>query len=173
MSSTSTPYPSAPTVHWEACPIETTLGSLGRKWTFPILRDIAFFPKAGFGLIRRRNPRLRQRTLSNRLRELTAEDLIRKVVPPDDGRHPYYELTAKGLEVWPILASLFQFGIRQHAQTVFADGRPRDLSEVYPHDAQLMLGNLATFARSAGGPSGVSSPSPRQDPPTAPKSARR
>ncbi|MCI4369085.1 MAG: helix-turn-helix transcriptional regulator [Thermoplasmata archaeon] len=145
------PYPEPPAVAWEVCPIETTLGSLGRKWTIPILREVAFIPKASFGLIRRRNPGLRQRTLSIRLRQLTAEGLIRRVVLPEDVRHPYYELTEKGLEVWPILTSLFQFGIRHHAGTVFADGRPRDIQEVYPRDAALMLGPLAAFARTVRG----------------------
>jgi DNA-binding HxlR family transcriptional regulator len=141
------PYPSLPEVKWEQCPIATTLGSLGRKWTIPILRDVAFVPKVSFGWIRRHNPGLLQRTLSHRLLELSEEGLIRRVVPPDDRRHPYYELTEKGLEVWPILSSLFQYGIRQHARSVFADGRPRDLAEVYPGDAELMLGTLAAYAR--------------------------
>jgi DNA-binding HxlR family transcriptional regulator len=141
------PYPSPPAVPVEACPIATTLGSLGRKWTLNILRDVAFFPKASFGLIRSRNPGLRQRTLSIRLRQLVSEDLIRRVVPEEDRRHPYYELTEKGLEVWPILTSLFQFGIRHHADRVFADGRPRSVVEVYPKDAGLMLGTLSAFAR--------------------------
>ena len=147
MSRTSARYPAPPQVAWEECPIATTLGSLGRKWTLPVLRDVAFVPKVSFGWIRRHNPGLRQRTLSNRLRELASEDLIRRVMPPDDPRHPYYELTAKGLEVWPILTSLFQYGIRHHARTVFADGRPRSLVEVYPRDAGLMLGPLAAFAQ--------------------------
>jgi len=173
MSHASSTYPSPPAVQWEACPIETTLGSLGRKWTLPILRDIAFFPKASFGLIRRRNPRLRQRTLSNRLRELAAEDVIRKVTPSNDDRHPYYELTTKGLEVWPILSSLFQFGIRYHAQTVFADGRPRDLVDVYPHDAELMLGTLAAFARTLEGSSAAPTPSETARRPALSRSPRR
>ena len=151
MSGSASPYPSPPMVPLEACPIATTLGPLGRKWTLPILRDVAFFPKASFGFIRKRNPGLLQRTLSMRLRQLAAEGLIRRVVPPDDPRHPYYELTEKGLEVWPILSSLFQFGIRHHARHVFADGRPRDLQEVYPRDAALMLGPLAEFARTLTG----------------------
>ena len=149
-SSAPGPYPAPPAVRWDQCPIATTLGSLGRKWTIPILRDVAFFPQASFGLIRKRNPGLRQRTLSIRLQQFVAEDLVRRVVPPGDARHPYYELTAKGLEVWPILTALFQFGIRHHATTVFPDGHPRTLEEIYPHDAALMLGPLADFARTAG-----------------------
>ena len=145
-------YPAYPKVDLEACPIATSLEFLGRRWTLTVLRDIAFFPKAGFALIRKRNPGLRQRTLSIRLRELAREGLVRRVVPPADPRHPYYELTDKGLELWPILASLFQFGIRNHAHRVFADGRPRDLIEVYPGDAPLLLGPLGEYAwRSAPG----------------------
>ena len=140
-------YPAPPTVPIEACPIATTLGSLGRKWTLPILRDIAFFPRASFGLIRKRNPGLGHRTLSLRLQQLAGEELIRKVIDEDGDRHPYYELTPKGLDVWPVLSSLFQYGIRHHADTVFRDRRPRGLSEMYPADAALMLGPLAEFAR--------------------------
>lgn len=160
MGAASGPYPAPPTVALQACPIATTLGSFGRKWTLTILRDIAFFPHASFSLIRRENPGLRQRTLSNRLKELAAEDLIRRVAPPDEPRHPYYELTAKGREAWPILSSLFQFGIRNHAATVFADGRPRSLEDVYPGEAELMLGTLASYARTLGssGPSGSALP---------------
>ena len=149
----SAPFPSAPSVPWENCPIATTLGSLGRKWTLTIWRDVAFFPDCSFSFLLKRNPGLRQRTLSLRLRQLAAEELVHKVAAPDGGRHPRYELTPKGLEVWPILAALFQFGVRHHAATVFADGRPRSLAEVYPRDASLMLGPLAEYARSASGPS--------------------
>jgi len=146
-SPTPSPYPGLPKVEIQDCPIATSLRILGRKWTLTILRDIAFFPKAGFALIRKRNPGLRPRVLSTRLRELAREDLVRRVALPEDPRHPYYELTAKGLEVWPILAALFQFGIQHHAPRVFADARPRDLGEVYPDDAPLLLGPLGPYAR--------------------------
>ena len=140
------PYPSLPAVPFEHCPIATSLQFLGRKWTLTVLRDIAFFPKATFAVIRKGNHDITARVLSLRLRQLAAEDLVRKVVPPENPRHPYYELTSKGLEVWPILASLFQYGIRNHAQTVFADGKPRDLGQMYPTDAGLLLGPLGPYA---------------------------
>ncbi len=161
---TAAPYPSRPEVPLRACPIATTLGSLGRKWTLTILRDIAFFPQAGFSQIRKGNPGLLPRTLSVRLQELAREGLVQKVVPRDSPRHPYYELTPKGLEVWPILSSLFQFGIHNHAATVFADRKPRNLEDVYPHDAELMLGPLARFARSTEPGSASNAPSQRPNP---------
>lgn len=142
------PLPSMPTVPVQACPIATTLGSLGRKWTLPILRDIAFFPEVSFSSILKANAGLGPRTLSLRLRQLVSDGLIVKEQIAADPRHPTYRLTGKGLEVWPILASLFQFGIRNYPSVVFADGKARNLEEVYPNDADLMLGPLATFARS-------------------------
>ena len=66
-------YPAPPAIMWAQCPISTTMGSLGRKWTLQVLRDVAFFPKVSFGTIRKCNPGLRQRTLSIRLRQLAAE----------------------------------------------------------------------------------------------------
>lgn len=150
-SSSGPAYPSPPTVPWKECPIATSLHVLGRKWTLTILRDVAFYPQATFSQIRKGNPGLRPRTLSLRLRELASQGLVRKVTLPGNARHPYYELTPQGLEVWPILSALLQFGIHNLASTVFADGRPRKMEEVYPRDAELMLGPMAEFMRNSGG----------------------
>ena len=143
------PYPSPPLVMWQACPIESSLRFLGRKWMLTVLRDIAFLPQASFGQIRKGNPTIRPRSLSLCLGRLAKQGLIRKVVPEGNPRHPYYELTDSGLEIWPILTALFQYGTRNLAGEVFADARPRDLADVYPNDSALMLGELARFARNA------------------------
>jgi DNA-binding HxlR family transcriptional regulator len=127
----------------ESCPIAATLGTLGRKWAIPILRDIAFFPDASFSLILRNNSGLRQRTLSLRLKQLTGEELIRKSPPLNGARPRKYRLTEKGLQVWPILSALMQFGVQNHAAEVFADGRPRNLEDVFPGATDLMLGRFA------------------------------
>ena len=170
---TGPPYPAPPAVMWRACPIATTLRSLGRKWTLTVLRDIAFYPKASFAQIRKGNPGLTARTLSIRLNELAKEGLVEKVVPDDAPRHPYYQLTADGLEIWPILAALMQYGMRNHAATVFGDGRPRSLTEVYPADAGLMLGSLTEYARTVppGSSSSYIEPALPRLPPAAPVAA--
>ncbi|MGI0155350.1 MAG: winged helix-turn-helix transcriptional regulator, partial [Thermoplasmata archaeon] len=115
-----------------------------RKWTLTILRDIAFFPDASFSLVLRNNPGLLQRTLSLRLKQLAQDGFIVKNDAGDDPRHPSYRLTPKGLQVWPILATLAQFGTQNYSERVFADGRPRDLEEVFPAGMELMLGRFAT-----------------------------
>jgi len=140
----SFPSPGPPTVPEIACPIATTLGTLGRKWTLTILRDIAFFPDASFSLILKNNPGLLQRTLSLRLKQLAASDFIVKTAGLNSARRPTYHLSSKGLQVWPILATLAQFGFQNHADEVFADGRPRDLEEVFPADMTMMLGRFSS-----------------------------
>jgi DNA-binding HxlR family transcriptional regulator len=134
-------------VPFASCPINATLGTLGRKWTLPILRDIAFQPGVGFNALLRANPGLRQRTLSLRLLQLVDEGLVHKTLVVNGGRRAHYALTAKGREVWPVLAALLQFGVRNHADRVFADGQARDIDDLYPDSADLMLDHLAEYAR--------------------------
>ncbi len=128
----------------KACPIATTLGTLGRKWTITILRDIAFFPDASFSLILKGNPGLLPRTLSLRLRQLSTDGLIVRDAEGNGARNPKYRLSTKGLQVWPILATLAQFGMQNFSDQVFEDGRPRDVEEVFPKGMELMLGRFAS-----------------------------
>jgi DNA-binding HxlR family transcriptional regulator len=136
--------PGPPAVEIRSCPIAASLGTLGRKWTLTILRDIAYFPDASFSLILKNNPGLLQRTLSLRLKQLTASNLIVNAALTNGLRRPRYRLTAKGQQIWPVLATLVQFGMQNYADVVFADGRPRDVEEVFPQSMDLLLGRFAT-----------------------------
>jgi DNA-binding HxlR family transcriptional regulator len=140
----SVPTPGPPAVEIRSCPIQASLGTLGRKWTLTIIRDIAYFPDASFSLILKNNPGLLQRTLSLRLKQLTAANLIVNAAVSNAARRPRYRLTNKGQQVWPILATLVQFGLQNSADRVFADGRPRDLEDVFPKSMDLLLGRFAT-----------------------------
>jgi DNA-binding HxlR family transcriptional regulator len=137
--------PGAPAVPLTGCPIATTLGTLGRKWTLTILREVAFFPGSKFTAIQRANSGLRQRTLSLRLKQLQTEGLIERANGAQ--RFSGYRLTSMGRDLWPILAALFDYGIQHHADVVFADGRARTLAEVYPGSSVLLTGRLGAYAR--------------------------
>jgi DNA-binding HxlR family transcriptional regulator len=137
------PSPGPPTVEMATCPIAASLGTLGRKWTLTILRDIAFFPDASFSLIQKNNPGLLPRTLSLRLKQLSRDGLIVRGTESESDRRPRYRLTAKGQEVWPILATLLQYGTHNHADRVFEDRRPRNIEEVFPNSLGLMLGRFS------------------------------
>ena len=62
-----------PTVLWKTCPIRSSLGVLGRRWSLLILRDVAFFRKVRFSDMLRTNSGLSPRLLSIRLKELQRE----------------------------------------------------------------------------------------------------
>jgi DNA-binding HxlR family transcriptional regulator len=95
---------------YQADPIRASLDILGRKWTFLILRDIAFLKIERFGQIRRNNPGLTARVLSRRLSEMTKEGLL---VREEDGE-TRYRLTTKGEDAVYILLALLRYGIKHH-----------------------------------------------------------
>ena len=58
------------------CPIRTTLGVLGKKWTMLIIRDIGFLKINRFNRILESIPGLTPRVLSMRLKELEKEGVV-------------------------------------------------------------------------------------------------
>jgi DNA-binding HxlR family transcriptional regulator len=128
------------------CPVEQSLGLFGRKWAMLIIRDLTFYPGITFGQILRRNAGMTARALSLRLRDLREARLVEKVADPEDDRVFHYRLTEKGMDAVPVMVALASFGLTHLPDRVFADGRPRSLSEVFPGKAEPLLGRLARFA---------------------------
>lgn len=137
-----------PTVMWKTCPIRSSLGVLGRRWSLLILRDVAFFRKVRFSDMLRTNSGLSPRLLSIRLKELQREGLIERAASPDDHREVWYDITEKGRDVVPILAAFIQYGAKHRAKDVFVDRRARDFGTLFPEGGEYMLGQLYDYARS-------------------------
>lgn len=123
-----------------SCPIRASLGVLGRKWALLVLRDVAIYENIRFSDLLKYNPGLTPRMLTFRLTELREEGLISRT--PSNS----YELTEKGRYAIPILTGFINYGIRYHAKTVFPDGKPRQMCELFPHSQCEMLGNLVEYA---------------------------
>ena len=96
----------------ENCTIGAALAIVGEKWTFLVLRE-AFNGVRRFDDIRRRISAPRQ-ILSDRLARLVGEGLLRKVPYQEDGQRRRYEyrLTEKGLDLYPVLVALMEWGDR-------------------------------------------------------------
>jgi DNA-binding HxlR family transcriptional regulator len=137
-----------PTVMWKNCPIRSSLGVLGRRWSLLILRDVSFFRKVRFSDMLRTNTGLSPRLLSVRLKELQKEGLIERAVSPDDHREVWYNITAKGRDVVPILSAFIQYGAKHRAKEVFTDRRPREFGTLFPEAGEFMLGPMYEYARS-------------------------
>jgi len=136
-----------PTVMWKTCPIRSSLGVLGRRWALLVLRDVSFFRKVRFSDILHNNRGLNPRLLSLRLRELQKEGLIVRVTNPDDHREVWYDITAKGQDIVPILTAFIQYGAKHRATEVFTDKKPREMTQLFPDDRPYMLGRLYAYAR--------------------------
>ncbi|MFE6224904.1 MULTISPECIES: helix-turn-helix domain-containing protein [unclassified Streptomyces] len=94
----------------ENCPVRRTLDLVGEKWSLLILRD-------AFNGVRRyddfrRHIGLSEAVLADRLRKLVAAGVLRSVPYREPGartRHEY-RLTPKGIDLWPVLLALKQWG---------------------------------------------------------------
>jgi DNA-binding HxlR family transcriptional regulator len=96
------------------CAIGAAVAVIGERSTFLVLRE-AFNGVRRFDDMQRRTGMPRQ-VLSDRLARLVREDLLRKVSYQDSGQRRRYEyrLTSKGLDLYPVLVALMEWG-DQHA----------------------------------------------------------
>src|SRR5260370_38637551 len=98
------------------------VGLMGERPTFLVLREASNGVRR-FADMQRRTGMPRQ-VLSDRLARLVEEGLLRKVPYQESGQRLRYEyrLTGKGLDLYPVLVALMEWGDR-HA--VGAAGPPR------------------------------------------------
>jgi DNA-binding HxlR family transcriptional regulator len=121
-----------PQVRFVKCPIRTSLGVLGKKWTILIIRDIGFRKIDRFSKLLGSIPGLTPRVLSMRLKELEIEGLIECV--HEKKKTPMmvlWRLTEKGKDTLPILLMLTAFSSKWYADFIFEDKKPRKLSEIF------------------------------------------
>jgi DNA-binding HxlR family transcriptional regulator len=92
------------------CTIAAALAVVGEKWTFLVLRE-AFNGVRRFADMQRRTRAPRQ-VLSDRLARLVAAGLLRKAPYREAGQRVRYEyrLTDKGLDLFPVLVALLEWG---------------------------------------------------------------
>ncbi|KRB77039.1 transcriptional regulator [Nocardioides sp. Root190] len=115
------PSPTALSWSVDNCTLGRAMAILGERWTVVVLREV-FLGVRRFDDIRRHAGVPRQ-VLTTRLATLVEEGLLQRVPYRESGtrtRHEY-RLTAKGLELQPILLAITQWGDRHLADP---DGPP-------------------------------------------------
>ena len=92
------------------CTIGAAVGAIGEKWTFLVLRE-AFNGVRRFDDMRRRTQAPRQ-ILSDRLSRLVADGMLYRVPYQERGQRGRleYRLTEKGLDLYPVLVSMMEWG---------------------------------------------------------------
>ena len=87
---------------------------VGKRWSGAILSTLAAGPRR-FGEISERVPGMSDRLLSQRLRELEADGLVRRTVEAGAPVRVSYSLTEKGADLDPALRELKAWGRRWKA----------------------------------------------------------
>jgi DNA-binding HxlR family transcriptional regulator len=133
----------------ENCSVKRTLDIVGEKWTLLVLREAFFGARrfeqfhAGVGCARN--------VLTDRLTTLVDHQLLRREPYREPGQRQRFEyrLTEKGLELFPALLALMQWGDRWEAD---AAGPPvtinhRDCGEPVEAVLRCRAGHTALTAR--------------------------
>ena len=131
------------------CAIGAAVGILGERSTFLVLRE-AFNGVRRFGDMQRRTGIPRQ-VLSQRLARLVAEGMLRKVRYREIGQRSRdeYRLTDKGLDLYPVLVALMEWGDKHAARP---DGPPvllrhRDCGQPVQLQLSCRAGHVLESAR--------------------------
>ena len=92
------------------CAIAAALTHLGDRWTLLVLRE-AFFGVRRFEQLRR-NTGAARNILADRLKRLVEAGILRRERYGDRPPRHEYRLTEKGLELYPVIVALAQWGAR-------------------------------------------------------------
>lgn len=96
------------------CPLNFSLQVLGDTWTLLIIRDIVFAGKRTYTEFLKSEEGISTNILADRLRRLVAGGILRK---EGRGRTAHYSLTAKGLDLIPVVLALIEWGAAHDPDT--------------------------------------------------------
>jgi DNA-binding HxlR family transcriptional regulator len=94
----------------QRCPIAASLEVVGERWTLLILRD-AFMGIRRFEAFQQ-SLGVARNVLQTRLTRLVEEGVLNREQYSERPPRYEYRLTDKGLELWPVLVALLQWGTR-------------------------------------------------------------
>ena len=94
----------------QTCSVAGSLELIGERWTLLVIRD-AFMGARRFEDFQRRTGAARN-VLTDRLNLLVDEGIFRQVAYQERPVRHEYRLTEKGIDLWPVLVSLLQWGDR-------------------------------------------------------------
>jgi DNA-binding HxlR family transcriptional regulator len=97
--------------HRSGCPINLTLEVVGDKWSLLIIRDVIFGNRRHFReLLTKSEEGIASNILASRLKTLIEQGVITKADDPTHKQKAVYSLSAKGIELLPVLAQMSGWG---------------------------------------------------------------
>ncbi|MDM0111647.1 helix-turn-helix domain-containing protein [Variovorax sp. J22R133] len=88
------------------CPISTALEIIGDRWTLLVIRDLMFAGKRHFREFLQSEESIASNVLAARLNALVDNGLITRQDDPTHAQKAIYSLTAKGLDLLPVIVAM-------------------------------------------------------------------
>ena len=88
------------------CPLNASVEVLGDRWSLLIIRDMMLRGFRSYKQFLQSYERIATNILADRLRKLEAHGIISSAPDPSDGRKLIYSLTAKGIDLAPVLTEM-------------------------------------------------------------------
>ncbi|MBI3664124.1 MAG: helix-turn-helix transcriptional regulator [Acidobacteria bacterium] len=98
------------------CPLNASVEMLGDRWSLLILRDMMLRGFRTYKEFLKSHEGIATNILADRLRKLEAHGIITTKRDPADGRKLIYLLTAKGIDLAPVLTEMVLWAAR-HEET--------------------------------------------------------
>ncbi|MGB8476331.1 MAG: helix-turn-helix domain-containing protein [Candidatus Acidiferrum sp.] len=110
------PKKKAPPNRRSGCPLNASVEMLGDRWSLLVIRDMMLRGYQTFNEFLHSDERIASNILADRLKKLEAYGIIRADRNPSDGRKLIYSLTAKGIDLAPVLAEMVLWAAK-HEET--------------------------------------------------------
>jgi DNA-binding HxlR family transcriptional regulator len=95
------------TPKWRSgCPLNASVEILGDRWSLLIIRDMMLRGFRSYKQFLESYEGIATNILADRLRKLIAYGIITTERDPSDGRKTIYSLTAKGIDLAPVLTEM-------------------------------------------------------------------
>jgi DNA-binding HxlR family transcriptional regulator len=105
----------APPRRRSGCPLNASVEMLGDRWSLLILRDMMLHGYQTFNEFLHSGEKIATNILADRLRRLESYGIISSQQDPADGRKMIYALTAKGMDLRPVLTEMVLWAARHEA----------------------------------------------------------
>jgi len=106
--------------HRSRCPVSCLLDVLGDKWTLLVVRDL-MLGKATYSDFQRSAEGIPTNILAERLKRLQGAGIINKVPYQERPLRYRYQLTNKGMDLFPVLSAMIDWGNRHIEDTISRD----------------------------------------------------
>ncbi|UTW59199.1 helix-turn-helix transcriptional regulator [Kordiimonas sp. SCSIO 12603] len=102
---------------WHGCPIRYGASIFGDNWSMLVLRDLMFKGARHFQDFLNAGEGIATNILTNRLKKLEEEGVVKKLPDPEHGVRKIYQLTDKGLSLVPAMLEIIDWSEKWDNQT--------------------------------------------------------